>query len=170
GLPREAPSIIRRPGASPSSTARRAPPLRSEQRMAGRLTIALLWLACAAAAHAETAYVTAILQLGLHQASVTSDRPLHNLPSGTRPEILERTALYARVRTVEGAEGWVKAGYLVSETPARYRLAELESRLEALDAELAAARATEKQATAEAELLRSREAEHKASGEIGRAS
>jgi len=133
--------------------------------MAGRLTIALFCLACAAAAQAETAYVTDILQLGLHQASDTSDRPFQNLTSGTRLEILERTALYARVRTDEGAEGWVKAGYIVSETPARYRLAELESRLEALDAELAAARATEKQATAEAELLRSREAEHKASVE-----
>src|SRR5690606_40383264 len=107
GLPYLDPPIIRRPGASPSSTARRAPPLRSEQRMAGRLTIALFCLACAAAAQAETAYVTDILQLGLHQASDTSDRPFQNLTSGTRLEILERTALYARVRTDEGAEGWV---------------------------------------------------------------
>src|SRR5690606_28159880 len=140
-----------------------------EQRMAGRLTIALFCLACAAAAQAETAYVTDILQLGLHQASDTSDRPFQNLTSGTRLEILERTPLYARVRTDEGAEGWVKAAYIVSETPARYRLAELESRLEALGAELSEARATEKRAVEEAALLRGREAERDASIETLRA-
>lgn len=130
--------------------------------MAGRISIALLCLVSAAAA-AETAYVTDILQLGLHRASDTSDRPFENLVSGARLEILERTALYARVRTDDGDEGWVKAAYIVSETPARYRLAELETKVEALGAELADARATERQASDEAQLLRSREAEHAAS-------
>jgi len=132
--------------------------------MAGRLSIALLCLAWAAAAGAaDTAYVTDILQLGLHRASDTSDRPFENLVSGTRLEILERTTHYARVRTESGAEGWVKAAYIVSETPARYRLAELESRVDALTAELADARATEKRAVREAERLRGLEAEHEAS-------
>jgi|SRR5690606_10620052 len=132
--------------------------------MAGRLSIALLCLAWAAAAGAsDTAYVTDILQLGLHRASDTSDRPFENLVSGTRLEILERTTHYARVRTEGGSEGWVKAAYIVSETPARYRLAELESRVDALTTELADARMTEKRAVGEAERLRGRAAAHEAS-------
>ena len=130
--------------------------------MAGRISIALLCLVSACAA-AETAYVTDMLQLGLHRASDTSDRPFENLQSGTRLEVLERKPQYARVRTDAGAEGWVKAAYIVSETPARYRLAELEATVEALGAELADARATEKRASHEAEMLRGREAEYAAS-------
>jgi len=131
--------------------------------MTGRLSIALISLAWGAAAAAETAYVTDILQLGLHRASDTSDRPFENLPSGTRLEILERTTHYARVRTDDGDEGWVKAAYIVSETPARFRVAELEAKLDALAAELADAHETERRATAEAERLRNRETEHMAS-------
>src|SRR5690606_39063658 len=70
---------------------------------------------------------------------------------------------YARVRTDDGDEGWVKAAYIVSETPARHRLAELESEIVALRTELDDARATERRATDEADRLRSREAEQAAS-------
>lgn len=131
--------------------------------MRGRLSIVLITLAWTAAAVAETAYVTDLLQLGLHQASDTSDRPFANLPSGTRLEVLERKTHYARVRTDGGDEGWVKAAYIVTETPARFRVAELEAQLEALRTELEHARAAEKRATAEAERLRNRDAEHAAS-------
>lgn len=133
--------------------------------MAGRRSIALLCLMWAAAAGAETAYVTDVLQLGLHRAADTSDRAFENLISGTRLEVLERATHYARVRTEDGDEGWVKSAYIVTETPARYRLAELESEIDALRAELGDARETEKQATSEAAQLRSREAEHEASAE-----
>src|SRR5690606_12848920 len=90
-----------------------SPPFRIERRMRGRLSIVLITLAWTAAAAAETAYVTDLLQLGLHQASDTSDRPFANLPSGTRLEVLERKTHYARVRTDGGDEGWVKAAYIV---------------------------------------------------------
>lgn len=130
--------------------------------MAARSAIALLGLVWTAAAGAETAYVTDILQLGLHRAADTSDRAFENLVSGTRLEVLERSTHYARVRTDDGDEGWVKAAYIVAETPARYRLAELESQVEALSAELAEARSTEQRASEEADRLRGREADHAA--------
>jgi len=134
--------------------------------MRRRLAILVITAAWAGAAAAETAYVTDLLQLGLHHASDTSDRPFENLPSGTRLEVLERRTHYARVRTDDGDEGWVKAAYIVTETPARFRVAELEATLETLRAELADARAAEKQANAEAERLRTRDAEHLASMQV----
>ena len=92
--------------------------------------INLLWvLACLATSslHAETAYITDELQLGLHRASDTSDSPMRSLVSGTELEILERTRLYARVRTPQGDEGWVKAAYLIDDKPAAARVLELEA-------------------------------------------
>lgn len=103
----------------------------------------------AAGAAAETAYVTDILRLGLHEASDTSDRPFANLVSGTPLEVLERAGNYARVRTGDGREGWVKSAFIVTEKPARSRLAELEAERDALRERLAQARAARDDAKAE---------------------
>lgn len=108
---------------------------------------------------AEIAYVTDMLQLGLHAASDTSDRPIDSLPSGTRLEVLERSTHYARVRTPSGDEGWVKAAFIVSDAPARFRVDTLEREVGTLREQLAAARQTEHRAVAEAERLRAAEAD-----------
>jgi len=93
----------------------------------------LLWptLVCA-----DTAYVTDILRLGLHRAEDTSDQPFRNLVSGTELEVLDRTTNFARVRTADGQEGWVKSAYLVTDKPAQLRVAEAEAELETLRLEL----------------------------------
>ena len=96
-----------------------------------------LLLLCSAQACADTAYVTDVLQLGLHQAQDTSDQPFRNLASGTELEILEQLPRFARVRTVDGEEGWVRSAYLVTEQPARHRVAELEAAVADLNARLA---------------------------------
>jgi SH3 domain protein len=80
----------------------------------------------------------------------TSDRPFQNLVSGTELAILERVPNFARVRTIDGQEGWVKSAYLVSEKPAQLRVAEVEAEIDQLRAELAAAVAAQSQAQAEA--------------------
>jgi SH3 domain protein len=74
---------------------------------------------------AETAYVTDTLQLGLHQASDTSDRPFRSLDSGQELEILSRTTYYANVQLPDGTQGYVKAGFLVSNKPAKLIVAEI---------------------------------------------
>jgi SH3 domain protein len=84
----------------------------------------------------ETVYVTDSLQLGLHRARDTSDRPFATLTSGMPLEVLERVPSYARVQTTDGQQGWVKAAYLIAEKPPRARLAELETELEAVRAAL----------------------------------
>ena len=94
----------------------------------------LLLLPCAA--FAETAYVTDTLRLGLHQAADTSDRPFRNLESGQEMEVLSRTQYYANVQLPDGTQGYVKAGFLVSEKPAKLVVAETQAEVDRLEGEL----------------------------------
>ena len=89
-----------------------------------------------AVAMAETAYVTDTLQLGLHRAADTSDRPFRSLDSGQELEVLSRTTYYANVRLPDGTEGYVKAGFLVSDKPARLIVAETMAERDRIAAEL----------------------------------
>jgi SH3 domain protein len=75
---------------------------------------------------AETAYVTDMLQLGLHEDRQSEGRLLRSLVSGTELEVLDRTRGYARVQTRDGLVGWTKSAYLVEEKPPRLIVAELE--------------------------------------------
>ena len=99
------------------------------------ITIAVL-LAANASAQQNTAYVTDVLRLGLHAAADTSDRAFRSLESGQAMQIIERNRNYARVRLPDGTEGWVKAGFLVDEKPARLIVAEVQAQSDALRAEL----------------------------------
>jgi len=94
--------------------------------------LALLPLAVAA----ETAYVTDTLQLGLHQAADTSDRPFRSLDSGQEMEVLSRTRYYANVQLPDGTTGYVKAGFLVDAKPAKLIVAETQAEVDRLNAEL----------------------------------
>jgi SH3 domain protein len=122
--------------------------------MLRRALLATALTASAAAAAAETAYVTGSLRLGLHRAADTSDRPFENLISGVALEVLERNTNYARVRLDDGREGWVKSMYLETQKPAVARVLELETELAALKESAAAAAAAK--AAAEHELGRFR--------------
>lgn len=106
------------------------------------------WLLPAAVAWPqETMYVTDVVQLGMHRAQDTSDEAFQNLVSGTEVTVLERATNFARIRTADGAEGWVRSFYLISEKPARTRVAELEARVGTLEQDLAEARADSESAT-----------------------
>jgi len=100
-----------------------------------RLLIGVLALVPLFAA-AETAYVTDTLQLGLHQASDTSDRAFRSLDSGQELEILSRTTYYANVQLPNGTQGWVKAGFLVNNKPAKLIVAETRAEADGLAREL----------------------------------
>jgi SH3 domain protein len=97
----------------------------------------MLWLLLLpVAAFAETAYVTDTLRLGLHQAADTSDRPFRNLESGQEMEVLSRTQYYAHVQLPDGTQGYVKAGFLVSDKPAKLVVAETQAEVDRLTNEL----------------------------------
>lgn len=99
-----------------------------------RKIVLLLLLPCAALA--ETAYVTDTLRLGMHQAEDTSDRPFRNLESGQTLEVLSRSQYYAHVELPDGTRGYVKAGFLVDKKPAKLIVAETQSELDRVNAEL----------------------------------
>lgn len=99
----------------------------------------VLLLATTAGHAQEIRYITDILQLGIHRAQDTSDAAFDNLVSGTEVIVLERVPNFARVRTPDGQEGWVKSAFLVEDKPARLRVAEVEARSEELQAQLAEA-------------------------------
>lgn len=117
------------------------------------LAFGLMALAASAAGAQETRYITDILQLGLHRAQDTSDSPFQNLVSGTEVSVLERVPNFARVRTPDGQEGWVKSAFLVSEKPAQLRVAEVENRSAELERALAEAIAARDSAGADAAAL-----------------
>jgi SH3 domain protein len=76
---------------------------------------------------AEVKYVTDDLQLALHEKSGSKGKLLQKLASGTELEVLEEQGLFAKVRTAEGIVGWTKAGFLMTDKPARTKLIELET-------------------------------------------
>lgn len=88
-------------------------------------------------AWAETRYVTDELQLSLHEEINSQGKLLLRLNSGTELELLEISGFYARVRTMEGVEGWTKAGFLITEKPARAQLLDLQNENSALQQQLA---------------------------------
>lgn len=102
--------------------------------------LAFLFLLASGARAQETRYVTDILQLGLFSNQEAAGQPLRNLVSGTELTVLERIPNFARVRTADGAEGWVKSAFLVAEKPAQLRVAEVEAEIAALERELEQAR------------------------------
>jgi len=118
-----------------------------------RIVLAALVFFSASLATAETAYVTDILQLGLHAAEDTSDRPFRNLQSGTELEVLTRVPNYALVETANGEQGWVRSAYLVTEKPARLRVSEVETALEIMREELETAQMARQEAEQEATRL-----------------
>lgn len=118
-----------------------------------RIVLAAISILSASLAAAETAYVTDILQLGLHAAEDTSDRPFRSLQSGAELEVLTRVPNYALVETADGEQGWVKSAYLVEERPARHRVAEVEAALEIMRDELESAQMGRQEAEQEATRL-----------------
>jgi SH3 domain protein len=119
-------------------------------------SLSILSLVLADARSQETAYVTDMVQLGLHHERDTSGEAFENLVSGTELTVLERVPNYARVRTADGQEGWVRSFYLVAEKPARLRLAETEAEVERLERELESLRTTQDDSTTETASLMAR--------------
>jgi SH3 domain protein len=117
-----------------------------------KVFVATCLLACivGTAQAQEIRYITDILQLGLHRSQDTSDSPFQNLVSGTEVTVLERVPNFARVRTADGEEGWVKSAFLVSEKPAQLRVAEVEQKAAELEHALAEAVANRDAAGADA--------------------
>lgn len=107
--------------------------------------LAGFWL-LAGAALAETAWVRGA-PLNLRSGPGTQYRILAAAKPGNPMQILERRESWTKVRTREGKDGWIAAGYLDPQAPPSVRLAQLEAESERLRSTLSAT-------TDEAERLR----------------
>lgn len=83
------------------------------------LLLFVLSLALPLGAAAETVFVTDIVRANLRADPGRSSGVRGVVVTGMTLELLERRDGYARVRTAEGNEGWVKDDFVTTEKPAR---------------------------------------------------
>jgi SH3 domain protein len=90
-----------------------------------------IFLLGSASALAETGYITDQLKITLRSGESTTHKVIRMLPSGTTVNILGRNKQtnYANVRLADGTTGYVLNRMILSERPARERLAEAEQQL-----------------------------------------
>lgn len=86
---------------------------------------------------AQTLYVDDRLQVGLHTQPNVSSNISQLLSSGSELQLIERNGTLTKVRTADGAEGWVDGNYLSKTPPARTRIMEMENELAGAQAALA---------------------------------
>ncbi len=86
------------------------------------------------------AHITDKLVVGLYNGPGAEGTPLRLLSSGTPIEVLRRKDDFAEVRMADDTTGWVEAGYVTEEKPAKAMLLETQARLRQMGMELAALR------------------------------
>lgn len=126
------------------------------------LILAALLLSLAPASQAQTDYVRDQIRINMRTGPGNQYRILRVLVSGDEVTKLRETEDWANVRTPDGVEGWVPAGYVSDEVPPSVRLPRLEARLEQSRArveELESELETHRAAADELEGLRSRNRE-----------
>lgn len=102
-----------------------------------RLIVLSALLVLSLSATAQTVrYATDQLSIPLRSGTSTGHKILRMIKSGTPLTVLETSdAGYTRVRTGDGAEGWVLTRYLMSSPAAREQLSTLSERVAELSAE-----------------------------------
>lgn len=81
-------------------------------------------------------YVSDQLVITLRTGQGSAYQIIRTLPSGTRLDVIETTDTgYARVRTDDGDEGWIRSQYLSPEPIARLKLVSAEKKLGKLEAD-----------------------------------
>ncbi len=93
-------------------------------------------------ASAETAYVTDNLRLNVYATADFSGSPIRTLQSGDAFEVLSRGQLAANVELEDGATGFVRAAYIVTDPPARLIVAQTQADNDRLNRELEELRAS----------------------------
>ncbi|MFO1465075.1 MAG: hypothetical protein U1F35_01295 [Steroidobacteraceae bacterium] len=91
--------------------------------------IAMLMGLLAMAAHAETAYVSDDLILGVYAEKNQQGARLTTLHSGAAVEIMAREADQTQIKLANGTQGWVKSSFLTSHETAGVRVKALEEEL-----------------------------------------
>lgn len=74
-------------------------------------------------------YIGDNLRVGVRPEPGTSTAPFKVITSGAVIKILQKTTGYVRIRTEDGAEGWIRHDYISDTLPARARVNEIEKEL-----------------------------------------
>lgn len=85
---------------------------------------------------AETQYVSDELIITMREGMGSEYKIIKMLKTGTALEIIEESEPYLKVRTESGSEGWVLKQYVTEETPKPVIIADLEKRIDRLNAEI----------------------------------
>lgn len=101
-----------------------------------RLLIGVLAL-LPALAFAETGYVTDNLRLRMYENADLTGALVETLESGAQFEVLARNNQTANVELPDGRQGYLSAGYIVFDKPAKLIVSETEAEKNTLAAELA---------------------------------
>ena len=96
---------------------------------------------------AETLYVTDKIHIAMRAGPGKEAAPLKTLASGTALEVLAKEGSQIQVRDPEKIEGWVDAGYLIAEPPARGQVEKMQVQLQQVQAALAQETAKTKELT-----------------------
>lgn len=72
--------------------------------------------------HADTAYVTDSITVGLFKDSKLKGEPLERLPSGALVDVLQSTKEVAEVKSGSGKTGWIRTTFLTSNLPVTIQL------------------------------------------------
>jgi SH3 domain protein len=123
--------------------------IRPIRLVAGIAALCLLALSVALPATAESAWVRGEVRLNLRSGAGSQYRILGVVVTGDALQVMERTENWTKVKTAEGEEGWIPAGYLDPQPPPTLRL-------EQLEAEVASLRDALEKADAETSTLRDR--------------
>jgi SH3 domain protein len=120
-------------------------------RLCGLLLLLSLF---AAAAGAETMYVSDMLKLTLRTGPSNENRILAVIESGQRLELLEAGKEWSRVQLPNGQEGWVLSRYLTPDETSNVKLERLQAQHKNLTAQAAELLEENKMLKAENEKLR----------------
>lgn len=83
----------------------------------------------AAYSHAETAYITDSITVGVFKDAKLKGEPLERLPSGALVDVLQSTADVAKIKSGSGKTGWMRTSFLTSNLPAVIQLENADHKL-----------------------------------------
>lgn len=69
-------------------------------------------------ASAESLFVTDRILLGIHQEPTEDSALIKSIPSGESVEVIEKKEGFIKIKTNDGAQGWVNEQFLLKEKPA----------------------------------------------------
>jgi SH3 domain protein len=130
-----------------------------QKLLAGAFSLTLM---LASAAAAEQAWVADELRVNLRSGSSNRYRVIGTIGTGDKVTILDRIEGWTLVRTDESKEGWIPAGYLNAEPPARVTLVERDRRIAELVRRVADSTAAESKIRLEHDEVASRDSEQQA--------